>query len=278
MSDAELSQETINEFRDQGVAVLRGMFCEWLEPLRAGVEKNLADPGPWVKHYTAAGGTGHYFGDYCNWSRIPEYRDFVLHSQVGAVGAKLMASKTVQFFHEHVFVKEPGTDKRTGWHQDQPYYSIDGSQSCGLWIPLDAVPKDICPQFIAGSHRWGCLFTPTRFSGKNTFRGKNWNRENSEGLEQMPDIDAKREEYTICAWDLEPGDAIAFSFLTVHSAPPNLTANRRRAFSARLIGDDARWAVRLGPTSPPFPELTARLEPGDPLDGVQEFPVIYSGV
>ena len=107
MSDAELSQETINEFRDQGVAVLRGMFCEWLEPLRAGVEKNLADPGPWVKHYTAAGGTGHYFGDYCNWSRIPEYRDFVLHSPVGAVGAKLMASKTVQFFHEHVFVKEP---------------------------------------------------------------------------------------------------------------------------------------------------------------------------
>jgi ectoine hydroxylase-related dioxygenase (phytanoyl-CoA dioxygenase family) len=29
--------------------------------------------------------------------------------------------------------------------------------------------------------------------------------------------------------------------------------NRRRAFSLRLVGDDARYCQRPGPTSPPFP-------------------------
>ncbi|MGH6928580.1 MAG: phytanoyl-CoA dioxygenase family protein, partial [Dongiaceae bacterium] len=42
-----------------------------------------------------------------------------------------------------------------------------------------------------------------------------------------------------------------------HGAPANRQqANRRRAFSLRLVGDDARWAVRKGTTSPPFRNVT----------------------
>ena len=33
----------------------------------------------------------------------------------------------------------------------------------------------------------------------------------------------------------------------------NEGAARRRAFSLRLVGDDARYVERPGPTSPPFP-------------------------
>ena len=33
----------------------------------------------------------------------------------------------------------------------------------------------------------------------------------------------------------------------------NEAASRRRAFSLRLVGDDARYVERPGPTSPPFP-------------------------
>jgi len=60
-------------------------------------------------------------------------------------------------------------------------------------------------------------------------------------------------------WRLEPGDCIAFHFLTVHGAPENLSAHRRRAFSARLLGDDATFAVRGGEMSPPFHGLEKRL-------------------
>lgn len=266
-----VSRAQVDEFRTRGVTVLRGVFRDWIDRLREGVEKNLASPGPWVRRYTPEGQSGQFFGDYCNWQRIPEYRDFVFNSPAGAIGARLMGSKYVRFFHEHVLVKEPGTRESTPWHHDQPYYSVDGKQNCSLWIPLDEVPRDICPEFIPGSHRWNRWFIPTRFTGQR------WDRDAVEDkLEQIPDIEAHRDEYTIVSWDLEPGDALAFHFLTVHGAPPNLSAeNRRRGFSARLIGDDARWAVRSGPTSPPFPELTARLRPGDSLDDVPEFPVIY---
>ncbi len=54
---------------------------------------------------------------------------------------------------------------------------------------------------------------------------------------------------------MAPGDAIAFSFHTIHGAPANSSSVRRRAFSARWVGDDARFADRGGKGSPPFAEV-----------------------
>ena len=54
-------------------------------------------------------------------------------------------------------------------------------------------------------------------------------------------------------WPMAPGDAVAFSFDILHGARGNDTAERRRAFSLRLVGDDARYVERPGRTSPPFP-------------------------
>lgn len=258
-------------FARDGVTVLRGVFTDWVERLREGVEKNLDEPGPHARHYTPEGQPGRFFGDYCNWQRIAEYEDFVRDSDLGAIGAALMPSDQVRFFHEHVLVKEPGTEQPTPWHHDQPYYPVDGKLNVSLWIPLDPVARDTCPEFIAGSHLWGKWFVPTRFTGEV------WDRDtNSESIERIPDIEADRDAYDVRAYDLKPGDAIAFNFLTVHGAPPNRSGTtRRRGFSARLLGDDATWAMRSGPTSPPFPELSEQLRHGDPLDGVAAFPLIY---
>jgi len=261
--------DAIAEFQTHGVTVLRSVFGEWIEPLRRGVEHNLAEPGPYTKGYTPEGGSGRFFGDYCNWQRIPEYEDFVRNSPAGALAGQLMQSGHARFFHEHVLVKEPGTRERTPWHHDQPYYGIDATKSCSLWIPLDPVPEDTCVEFVAGSHRWGRQFLPRMFSGEDYIRA-------DDNHEAIPDFDNRRDEYDIRSWALEPGDAIAFHFLTVHGAPPNLSSSRRRrAFSARWVGDDATYAVRSGRTSPPFPELVGRLAHGDPLD-VPEFPVIWT--
>jgi ectoine hydroxylase-related dioxygenase (phytanoyl-CoA dioxygenase family) len=71
---------------------------------------------------------------------------------------------------------------------------------------------------------------------------------------------------------MEPGDAIAFSFMTVHGAPANRSRSTRRAFSSRWLGDDARYAERSGRTSPPFPDLA--LKHGDPLE-VAQFPLVH---
>ena len=130
------------------------------------------------------------------------------------------------------------------------------------------MPRSICLQLVAGSHRWGKSFHPTKFVGVA------YERE-GEALDAMPDIDALRDEFAIASFDMEPGDAIAFHFLTVHGAPGNASASaRRRAFAHRWIGDDVRFKVRAGEVSPPFPEAHERLRDGDPLDD-PDFPLVW---
>ena len=70
----------------------------------------------------------------------------------GAVGAALMRSRSARLYHDHMLTKEPGTRQRTPWHQDQPYYNIDGRQGCSFWIPVDAVSRESTLEFVAGSH------------------------------------------------------------------------------------------------------------------------------
>lgn len=265
---AILDDRQVAAFQADGVLLLRGYFSDWVDCLRDGVEANMREPGPWGRDYLEAGQSGRFFGDYCNWNRIDEYRRFMFESPVAEIAADLMRSKTARIFHEHVLVKEPGTDKITPWHHDQPYYCVDGRQVCSLWIPLDPVGRETCPEFIAGSQDWGRWFVPRKFSGVDYDH-------RDAGLETMPDIDAEREKHDIRSWSLEPGDAIAFHFLTVHGAPSNLSAkNRRRGFAARWLGDDTVYAQRSGETSPPFPGLEQRLKAGEAMQG-EEFPLVF---
>ena len=69
----------------------------------------------------------------------------------------------------------------------------------------------------------------------------------------MPVPDPDAEQMDVREWDMAPGDAVAFHYGTLHGARGNRASARRRAFSLRLVGDDARYVERPGPTSPPFP-------------------------
>ena len=208
-----LDSETVRTFCSDGATVVRGAFdTDWIEGLRQGVDENMAAPGPNTKAYTKAGDSGNFFGDSCNWQRIDAYRDFLFNSPAKHLAAELMGSTKVNLFHEHVLVKEPLTRDRTAWHHDQPYYCVDGKDNGSLWIPLDPVPRETCVEYVAGSHRWGKWFTPTKFVGAQYER-------QDEGYETVPDIDATRDDYHLLSWDLEPGDCIAFHFLTVHGSP-----------------------------------------------------------
>jgi ectoine hydroxylase-related dioxygenase (phytanoyl-CoA dioxygenase family) len=264
----KLAAETIASYRRDGAVVLRGVVSpEWIAALARGVERNLAEPGPYGKIYTPAGASGKFFGDYCNWSRIPEYRDFLIGGPLAPLAGALMGARKVNLFHEHVLVKEPGTAERTPWHQDQPYYTVDGDHICSMWIPLDPVPRETCMEIVAGSHRAGKWYRPARFAD-----GKDHPAKDSR-FELPPDIDAERDRHDILGWELEPGDCIAFHALTLHGAPGNRSNHRRRVVSARWTGDDARFALRDGFMSPPPPTQ------GGPAVGAamdsQAFPIVW---
>ena len=237
----------VERFEADGALVLRGVFRDWVEPLRAGVARVMAEPSPLERTYRPRDGSAPFFQDFCNWQRIPEFRAFVFESPAAEIAARLMRSKTARFFPDHVLVEEPGASTVTPWHQDEPYYAVEGAQTVSFWTPLDPVARDTVMECVAGSHRWGSGFRPTRFDGTPLYP--------KDAFEEIPDIDAKRGELNVLGWEVEPGDAIAFTFRTVHGAPANRSARRRRAFSSRWVGDDAVQVERGGQTSPPFSDL-----------------------
>ncbi|MCZ6695150.1 MAG: phytanoyl-CoA dioxygenase family protein [Acidobacteria bacterium] len=263
-----VKDEEIEMFERDGAVCLRSMFKRhWLDSLARGVERNMADPSPDGVRYTPDGGPGGFRDDYCNWDRIDEYREFVFNSPAGGMVGRLTGSKRVRLFHEHVLVKEPGTLEITPWHQDLPYFCVDGEKLCSLWLPLDPVPRNGCVEFVAGSHRWGKMFLPRKFISHEYYDYA------SDDYEPIPDIEANRDDYRILSWDLDPGDCIVFHMRMLHGAPGTMhLKTRRRAFSTRWLGDDAVFARRPGKTSPPFEGLD--LEPGQPMDR-PIFPVVW---
>ena len=244
MPHALVSQSDIDAFQRDGVALIKGLFADHVDTIRAGIERNMAEPGPYAAENLKAGEGGRFFDDYCNWTRIPEFQDVVRNSPAAEVAADLMQSNSTQMFHDHVLVKEPGTSKPTPWHQDAPYYFVQGRQTVSFWSPVDPV-QDATLRCVAGSHDWDKPVLPTKWLSEEDFYP------DADAYMPVPDPDA--EGMKVVEWPMEPGDAVAFNFDILHGARGNQSTTRRRAFSLRLVGDDARYVQRPGPTSPPFP-------------------------
>jgi ectoine hydroxylase-related dioxygenase (phytanoyl-CoA dioxygenase family) len=240
-----VGRQDIENYQRNGAVALRGIFADWVEVLRRGIEHNMADPGPFgTENVLPQDGGGRFFDDYCNWQRIPEFTDFMRNSPAAAIAGALMGSTAVQVFHDHVLVKEPGTPKPTPWHQDMPYYCVDGMHTASYWIPLDPVTEENTLRLVVGSHLWPKLLRPKKWAGGEDFY------DNDAEFMDLPDIDGGA--FDILEPALEPGDAIVFNYRTIHGARGNFGTGRRRAFSARFVGDDACFMQRPGRTSPPY--------------------------
>jgi len=244
MTHQLITPADIETYQRDGVVLVRGLFADQVELLRRGIQRNMDEPGPYASENHKAGETGRFFDDYCNWTRIAEFEQAIITSPAAEVAADLMQSKTVQLFHDHVLVKEPGTSMATPWHQDEPYYFVTGKQTVCFWSPLDQVDEATL-RCVAGSHRWEKLVQPTRWASETNFFA------NTGQYIDVPDPEA--EGMKIVEFAMMPGDAVAFDYRTLHGARGNNSPNRRRAFSVRLFGDDARYVERPGPTSPPYP-------------------------
>lgn len=238
-----LSKEHIDAYRADGAVLIPGLFADHVDALRAGIARNMDTPGPYASENERAGETGRFFDDYCNWQRIPEFERVIRTSAAADVAGDLMGCARVQLFHDHVLVKEPGTSMATPWHSDGPYYFVAGRDVVSFWSPLDPV-RDAALRLVAGSHLWGRDVLPTRWAKGDPF---------FDPAPYIPVPDPEAEGMRILDWEMQPGDAVAFHYRTLHGARGNTSPARRRAFSLRLVGEDARYTERPGPTSPPFP-------------------------
>ncbi len=250
----------IEAFARDGVVVVRGILSpSEIELLAAGVDWALAHPSERAIVASSTGDPGRFVEDFIRWPEISEIEEIAMQSAIPEAAATLLDSLSARFYHEHVLVKEPGNSSATPWHQDLPYYCLDGSQTVSIWVPLDPVSKEVCPHFLAGSHQGQATYVPRRFKTLAPLEG------DTSTYQPFPEIDEARDVDRLRSFDLEPGDAIAFDYHTLHNAPPNQTGTRRRAVSLRYIGEDVRFVDRPHELSPPFTDMGLSLKMGDPL-------------
>ncbi|HXP73593.1 MAG TPA: phytanoyl-CoA dioxygenase family protein [Stellaceae bacterium] len=261
MSESPITETDVAAFDRDGAVCLRHAFDpRWLDRIAEGIDKELAAPGNGLVEQQAAGLPGRFVTDYCAAQRTPEFQDFIVNSGAAEIVATLMRSTAAHFLMDVLWIKQPGTAKPTAWHQDQPYFCIDGRQMCSIWLPIDPVPRDVALRFLRGSHRWGRWFRPRLTSGRELYTfgadEKPW--------EAIPDFDAELDKYDVLQWGLEPGDCLVFHALAVHGAPGNPQPSRhRRVLTTVWFGDDATYGVR---PSPPRPHFEGHgLKPGDPM-------------
>jgi len=258
-----LSDLEIESYQNHGAILIKNIFNPWIDLLRAGFENVLKDPGPHARE-NVKNEEGRFFEDYCNWERIIEFKKFAEESPAAQIVAEATRSNTIQLFHEHIFIKDPGTIKETPWHQDMPYYCVDGNDTGSFWIPLDSVTKENSLQVLLGSHKFPKLIRPTKWSND-----KPWYKDNDNFMD-MTDI--SKMEKNILSSEMNIGDAILFNFKVLHSSSGNTAKIPRRAFSMRFIGDDVKYIDRGGETSPPFKGID--LNNGDKMRE-DWFPVIW---
>ena len=267
----DVSVTRAHDFHEHGAVCIRGAFSTD-EVALAGeaIEANLADLSPLAKR-ASADDDAPFVEDFCNWTRLPAMERFVRRSGAAAIAGELMGARTVRLYHDHVLVKEPGTRQRTPWHQDLPYYNVDGHQNVSMWMPVDPVARESSLQLVAGTHRGPWCMPRSFLDGQ-----AKWFPEGA--LANLPDIDGDNERepgrWTILSWDLEPGDAVFFNMLTLHGAAGVHGPNRRRVLSVRFLGDDMVHAPRRWTTSPPFPGLADELPAGALMDHPL-FPVLW---
>jgi ectoine hydroxylase-related dioxygenase (phytanoyl-CoA dioxygenase family) len=61
----------------------------------------------------------------------------------------------VDLLWDGVFYRTEGLDQPTPWHQDAPYWPVQGDKIVSVWMPLDPAPERSVLGFVRGSHRMG---------------------------------------------------------------------------------------------------------------------------
>jgi ectoine hydroxylase-related dioxygenase (phytanoyl-CoA dioxygenase family) len=256
-----ITRDIILDYAAKGIVCLPGVFTDWVTHLGTAIDAHLDAPGPNASEHVTDKTQGRFFEDYLSWERIEEYRCFIFRSGIGKLGAELMRSDRCQLFADHVFVKEPGTHKRTTWHQDASYSPFEGVQSINAWIALDSVARNDGLQFIPGSHLWNLTLPSRSFDSGKRYEG-------SRGTDpESVDIESQN----LVSWDLAPGDALFFDSRILHGTmEESALASRRRAFCVRMTGDDVRYVARDGVPAFPWTGLIS----GQKLPE-DAFPVLY---
>jgi len=275
-----ITSDEIAIYHRDGVVLLPRMFDgDWIDLLKQGLVANCDDPTDRSRVWDrdVAGRTMFY--DSQAWQRIEEYRRFILGSPAAPIAAQLMGSARINFYFDAVFVRSPGSQFATPWHQDEPYWSVEGYDTCTIWMPLVPVKRENALAYVPGSHRFDSVFYQYNFG--------NLNPDGETGIDQVdfsnlaalafPDINADPEGFGVVSWDMQPGDCVAFNSRIMHGGSGKLEDDcELRVFTTKWLGDDVRIKFRDCGMDPDHSTIMTEhgLKPGD-RPGTDLYPQVW---
>ncbi len=276
-----ISAEEIAQYQRDGVVMLTQMFDpDWIRLLEQGLAANCENPTPRARVWDRDRQGRTMFWDSQAWQGITQYRRFIFDSPAARLAGELMGSTRINFFFDAIFVRSAGSQFATPWHQDEPYWSVEGYDTCTIWMPLVAVNRENALAFVPGSQRQDSVFNQYNFGRLNP--------DAKSGVDQVdfsrvaerafPDIDADPEGFGVVSWDMQPGDCVVFNSRTMHGGSGRLDADRDlRVFTSKWLGDDVRIKFRPYGMDPDHSAIMTDygLKPGD-RPGTELYPRIWS--
>lgn len=172
---------------------------------------------------------------------LEDFRSFAFDTALPDIARQLMRTDTVRYFYDQMFIKLHGgsdtfdgastAEMATPWHQDLPYWPLDGTDILSIWVPFRPVPRNASGlEYLSGSHRDPLLYAPFGLTAR---------RETAE----LPDFEALREKEPerFLSWDMEPGDCLIHHPRTLHHSTRNEGTSDRIAVSVRYLGRDVAY-------------------------------------
>ena len=264
MTHPLITQEYIDTFQRDGVVLIKGLFKDHVETIRKGIEKNMAEPGEYAAENLKAGEGGRFFDDYCNWTPDPRIRGGDPHL------ARRRGRRRPDAVEHGAAVPRPRAGQRTGHLETDPLAS-------GWPLLLRRGRADRQLLVADGPGAGGIPALRRGFAQVGEARAADPMAVGGELLSRPGRVHCRSPTPMPKAWTSGNGRwrrAMPWRSATASCTVPAATdaPARRRAFSLRLVGDDARYVERPGRTSPPFPGHG--MTPGQKLRE-DWFPTIY---
>ncbi|WP_420547891.1 phytanoyl-CoA dioxygenase family protein [Curvivirga sp.] len=275
----QITKEEHATYDRDGVALLKQVFDqEWIAILNKGLDDSMNKPTHRARDWNRDSEGRRTFYDSQAWQEIPEYKQFVFESPCADLARQMMGSEHVNFFFDAVFCREAGVQFRTPWHQDEPYWSVEGFDTCSIWMPLTPVAAKSALSVVPGSHRWEKVYSQADFGQFNEGNVEDVSHSNFDefGFPPLPDIDGEPDKYKPVSFDMVPGDCLFFNARCIHGGSGQLDEGKDlRVFNTKWCGDDVRVSFKPWGMDPDHTEVMTNmgLKDGDRL-GTDLYPQI----
>ena len=215
----QLSEGEIRFYKDEGYLVIPGLLnADFIENLRAEVMDVMESAGATLESLRQATHAKHKLiqsGQYLADSNLDA---FINSPQLLSVAAQLMGGPSTLYM-PFTAVKSGGGGGRFHFHQDNQYTRHEG-HSINIWFALSPMsPENGCLQVVPRSHLNGTCDSVSSSDG-----------DGHRMVAEEPD--------RFLPLRMHPGDAVAFSRLTIHGSGPNHTDEPRLAYAVQFHRND----------------------------------------